>query len=336
MTEGVLDHAALEELVRSADPFINPIGPETEVWLDRLEERHDALHQMLDSLLSVEPQTGLDLAASLWRFWWMRGHMTEGREMLERACQVDGPKLGFALMGLGTIAFRQGDLEAAARVFERRLDLVKSSGNPDAIAEAYGDMARIALRRGDFAAVRNLAELGYAAAANTSEAAVRVPLHLRAAAARMEGRFDEARALYLESRNLNERLGNFAMVAAEDHNLVYVELHSGDVAEAERRFNSSSEWIFAHDNAYLRPYALLDAGVLAMHDGSLDRAARLVAAAQRIFEDTDSIPDPDDAVELRDAVAQLKSELGEQFEQAWTEGRQLTVSEAQMFALQTA
>jgi hypothetical protein len=148
----------------------------------------------------------------------------------------------------------------------------------------------------------------------------------------MEGRYDEARNLYLESIDLNAQLGNEVMVAAENHNLIYVELHSGDREEAERRFRSSSEWIFAHDNAYLRPYSFLDAGVLALHDGDLERSCRLVACAQRIFEETDSIPDPDDYVELENAVAELKDRLGSGFEDVWDEGRRLGVEEAVVLA----
>lgn len=322
------DFAALVELVRTAAPFINPTGPDTEIWLDRLEEQHDSLHHTVDEGLSTQPKVGLELAGLLWRFWWMRGHLAEGRAFLERACRIDGPKLEVALLGLGTIAFRQGDVETAARTFQRRLELVTISGSPDDVVGAYTDMARVALRRGDFAEVRKYAELGYAAAGNLPEASIRLPLHMRAAAARMEGHLDEARALYLESRGLNERLGNFPMVAAEDHNLVHVELHAADFAEAKRRFKLSSEWIFAHDNLYLRPYALLDAGVIALHEGALDRAARLVSAAQRVFEETDSLPDPDDAVELNEAVARLKSEFGRGFEGAWASGRQLTFVEA--------
>jgi hypothetical protein len=88
----------------------------------------------------------------------------------------------------------------------------------------------------------------------------------------------------------------------------------------------------ANDNAYLRPYALLDTGMLVLHDGDLERAARLIACAQRIFEDTDSIPDPDDRVELDDAIALLRQRLGEQFDAVWAEGRALSQGGAQALA----
>lgn len=332
MPEPSSDAKATVDFVREAARHINPIGPDTESWLDRLEKRHDAIHEMVEMLMPTDPNTALEMTAVLWRFWWLRGHMAEGRDFLERACRIEGPRRHEALKGLGTIAFRQGDLAVAERSFRNRLSEVEASGNQREIADACADMARVALRRADYAETRKYADRGYAIALSIGED-LRAPLHVRAAAARMEKRLVEARALYLESRELNQRLGNFGNVAGEDHNLIYVALHAGDLGEAKQRFRASSEWIFAHDDVYLRPYALLDAGVLALHDGELVRSARLVAAALKIFEDTGSVPDPDDAVELRDAEARLRTALGPAFETAWAEGRLLTLSDAQALAL---
>jgi tetratricopeptide (TPR) repeat protein len=320
-----MDDEALVALVREARPYIARTTPETEEWFSRLEEHHDALHELVDSRL--------ELAAALWPFWWLRGHMQEGRDFLERAAAIEGPDREHALKGLGTIAFRQGDLEAAERAFQARFALVEGSARQRDVVDALTDLSRIALRRGDFAGVRAYADRAYSAAlAMGEQEPLRLPLHLRAAAARMEGRLDEARALYLESRELSERLGYDPMVAGEDHNLVHVALRSGDREEAGRRFRSSSDWILGNDNAYMRPYAFLDAGVLALHDGDLERAGRLIACAQRIFEETESIPDPDDHVELDEAVARLKQELGDRFDAVWGEGRTLGPGEAEALA----
>jgi tetratricopeptide (TPR) repeat protein len=336
---GVTDRAAagdvgsLMALAREARPHLARTGPATEAWLSRLEERHDALHDLADQLFVTDPRTALELSAALWPFWWQRGHMREGRELLERAATInDGADRREALKGLGTIAFRQGDAEVAERAFLERLELVEREGTQRELVDSLTDLSRIALRRGDFAYVRRYAERGYAASEGLDREAIGMPLHMRAAAARMEGRLDEARALYLESRELNESLGNSVNVAGEDHNLVHVALRSGDREEAERRFRASSEWILENENAYLRPYTFLDAGVLALYDGDLDRAGRLIACAERIFEETDAIPDPDDRVELDEAVARLRRELGHQFDGVWAEGRALSPDEAQALA----
>jgi hypothetical protein len=125
----------------------------------------------------------------------------------------------------------------------------------------------------------------------------------------MEADYAAARELYLRSIDLNTKLGNEANVAGENHNLFYVRLHSGDLEEARRRFDAFAEWTLANDNAYLRPYVFLDAGVLALHEGDVERAGGLVSCAERVFRETDSIPDPDDHVELDNAVAQLRDRL---------------------------
>jgi tetratricopeptide (TPR) repeat protein len=334
-TRGRDDEVTVIELVDLARPHILLRDKEIQQWLDRLERRHDELTQLVEHRLTTDPGNAPELAAVLWRFWWQRGHMAEGRQFLERAAAIDHPDREQVLKGLGTIAFRQGDPEVAEQAFLDRLELVQQETDRRKLADAYADLARIALRRGDFPAVRSYAERGYEAAAGLGPDAIGAPLHLRAAAARMEGRLDEARALYLESRALSERLGNLANVAGEDHNLFHVALHSGDRAEAERRFRSSSQWIFAADDAYLRPYAMLDAGILALTDGDLERACHLVSAAQRIFEESGAIPDPDDRVELDHAVASLRDKLSDRFDDLWAAGRALNFEDARTLATRT-
>jgi tetratricopeptide (TPR) repeat protein len=327
----------LLELVREARPHLLRADPQTESYMDRLEERHDELDALVDRMLAEDPAAGADACATLWNFWWQRGHMSEGRQFLDRAAvSGGGDRLG-VLTGLGTMAFRQGDLDAAARAFEQRYELVRANGSKAELAEACADLARVALRRGDFAGVRRWADAGYAAAEELDEpGALRLPLHMQAAAARMEGRYDEARRLYLRSIELNEQLGNEINIAGENHNLFYVELHSGNHEEARKRLAVAREWIFAHENAYLRPYIFLDCGVLALHNGDDESACRLVACADRIFRETDSIPDPDDYVELESATATLRERLGSRFDAIWTAGSALDDDHARELAEATA
>jgi tetratricopeptide (TPR) repeat protein len=320
-------------LVREAAPHLLRADPETEGYMARLEERHDEIHARVERLLVDDPASAADSCAALYTFWWQRGHMIEGRQLLERAAATGAGDHAGVLRGLGTIAFRQGDLDAAARAFEERYALVEPAGPSDELASACADLARVALRGGNFAEVRRWAERGYEAAEGLDDrGAIRLPLHMRAAAARMEGRYDEARELYLRSIELNEELGNAVNIAGENHNLVHVELRSGNREAAGRRFAAASEWIFANENEYLRPYVFLDAGVIALHDGDDERACRLVACADRIFRDTDAIPDPDDYVELEEAVARLRERLGERFDGTWAEGRELGQERAQELA----
>ena len=102
-------------------------------------------------------------------------------------------------------------------------------------------MARVALRRGEYQRVAELAgEARDLARSGNERRLERIPLHMQAAAARMRGDLGPARELYLESIELNRQLGDDRMVAGEYRNLAYVELHDGHVARARDLFSSSA------------------------------------------------------------------------------------------------
>ena len=84
------NHAAwFLDLAIEAEPHLP--GPSAVSWLDRLESDHDNLRAALDWLRSQgDGERAVTLAAALWRFWWLRGHIAEGRKQLETALAVAG------------------------------------------------------------------------------------------------------------------------------------------------------------------------------------------------------------------------------------------------------
>jgi hypothetical protein len=256
--------------------------------------------------------------------------MGEGREFLERAAASGAGDRAGVLKGLGTIAFRQGDSTpptAPSRSGMSSWLLRRRSRTPTATWPGWRSGAATSPRCGSglSGATRRRSRSTIRLPSGSASTCGPQPIGWRATSSR-------ARELYLRSIELNEQLGNEVNVAGENHNLVHVELRSGNRDEARRRFAAASEWIFAHDNEYMRPYVFLDAGVLALQDGDDERACRLVACADRIFRDTDAIPDPDDFVELEKAVATLRERLGERFDGTWAEGRELSEERAQELA----
>ena len=70
------------QLVEAADLR----GPEQGRWLDVLDEEQDNIRAALDHAhLSDDAETEVRLVVALWRFWWLRGYLVEGRARLEEA-----------------------------------------------------------------------------------------------------------------------------------------------------------------------------------------------------------------------------------------------------------
>ena len=59
---------------------------------------------------------------------------------------------------------------------------------------------------------------------------------MQAQGTRFTGDFEQAAALFEESLALNRRIGDLGMVGVELHNLGHVEIHRGNIDQAERYF----------------------------------------------------------------------------------------------------
>src|SRR5215210_1122959 len=99
--------------------------PEEATGLERLDVEHDNMRAALSwTLESKEAELGLRLAGTLWRFWWMRGHYSEGRRWLEEALAKDGgapAARAKALEAVGWLADDQGDIDRAVAAAEEGL-----------------------------------------------------------------------------------------------------------------------------------------------------------------------------------------------------------------------
>lgn len=99
-------------LAEEAEPKL--MTAEQMTWLDLLEREHNNLRVALRwSLDLAGAETALRLVGALWRFWHVRGHLSEGRRWLEEALALDGgePSLRARVLSGGCeVAHSQGDL----------------------------------------------------------------------------------------------------------------------------------------------------------------------------------------------------------------------------------
>jgi hypothetical protein len=148
-------HAAyVLALAEEAEPAL--AGPRQGAWLARLETEHDNLRAVLRWAREDEGhrEVGLRLAAAVWRFWNVRGHLSEGRGWLEEvsAPAGAGAHTSFgtaavrakALNGAGVLAYEQGDYARATVLHEESLALRHELGHKQGIAANLDWLARAA------------------------------------------------------------------------------------------------------------------------------------------------------------------------------------------------
>jgi DNA-binding CsgD family transcriptional regulator/tetratricopeptide (TPR) repeat protein len=149
-------HAAyFLELAEEAEPKL--MGAEQGRWLNRLELERDNLRVALRwALCREEPTTALRLGGALWRFWFRRGYLSEGRGYLEAALAgshaVAPGRRAKVLTGAGILAHYQGDLVRTATLCGESLAVCRRLGDTVGIVDALHGLALVARSGGRYAA----------------------------------------------------------------------------------------------------------------------------------------------------------------------------------------
>jgi non-specific serine/threonine protein kinase len=132
------------KLAETAEPEL--VGPRVGSWLARLDQDHDNFRAALQWCLERgESELGLRLAGAFYRFWLMRGFLTEGGEWLDRLLALPGaaaPSVGRAKAVNGAAGLASnGEQERALRLAEEAVDLWRTLGEDAGLASALAFMA---------------------------------------------------------------------------------------------------------------------------------------------------------------------------------------------------
>ena len=140
-------------------------GARQAIWLDRFESELPNFRAALIWLTEVgDPNgKGLRLARSLWRFWWLRGYVGEGRAHLATLLAVAGTgapneQRTRALHTLGLLALRQGDTAEAQQRFEDALHVAEAEHDRPNMAASLTGLGRLAYEEGRYSEAQALFE----------------------------------------------------------------------------------------------------------------------------------------------------------------------------------
>ena len=331
---------ALLELAEKAIPGLR--GRDQGLWVERLELEHDNLRGALEWTQAEEgaEETALRLTGALFRFWYVRGHLTEGQQWLEAALargSTAAAPLARALRGAGILAMEQGDNERGTALFERSLALYRELGDKRGLARALGGLGMVALDHAEHGRAETLytEALGLAREIRATDIMGSL-LNNLGETARLRGDYGAARQLYEEALQVSGEAGPH-LTSTILGNLGMVALSEGDIATARQRFEESLPITVKLGGRSGIAAALEGLAELAVREGQLERAARLLGACEALRETINVHVSVADLAEYDRTVTALRDALGEQALAAlWAEGRAMPQEQAIALAIKDA
>jgi predicted ATPase len=310
-------------------------------WLDRLEREHDNFRAALVWLeASGQTQLALGLAGALSRFWYMRGHLAEGRRVLDSLLRADeGPTAARAraLNGAAVMASEIGeDLATGRRRAEEALALHRTLGDAWGATYSMFMLGILATEESNWAtalplfeeslrAFRELGDEHYTLLATDGLAWMYFQL----------GDPERSRALHEDVLQQARAQSDEVVVAVQLFQLATFAFDEGRVQDALGMQKESLRINRDHS----RPGGIVEnlchfANYLAA-EGRAEMAARLLSRAEALTEEIGGVPSW--VAELNHKTLKtIHTELDETaLAQAWEQGRALSVDEAVALALES-
>ncbi len=316
-------------------------GPHQGVWLERLETELDNLRAALawSRDRTGEAGTLLRLAVALWRFWFMRGRVTEGRKYLEDALERDRdapPRVVLkALDAAAHLARQLGDYPRAVTLAERGLALAREHEDREGTAMFLDALGIVAGLQGDLHRARTTCEGSLALWRELGDKwQISTMLRELGAFANFQGDYAAAAAYCTESLELARDLGDQHRIAFALKGLGDVALRAGDTPRAAALLAEALTLSRETGNLTTTGMSLEGLTAVAAAEGRYDRAARLAGAAEALREAHGWYRAAVNQRAFEACTDAARASLpGPAFLAAWEAGRAMTPAEAIEYAL---
>jgi predicted ATPase len=270
------------------------------------------------------------LAAAVGEYCYMRGPYGEARQWLEAAI-ADPPKdarlHALVARSLGMVSIEQGDYARATAAHERAASLFRSIGDADMEARSLANIGTAAIYLDEHDRARELFTAALERARTLDDEYRRdwqeqLVVNSLGHLEYLDGRLREAARWFERSLAICERIDDVEGAATATMNLGLVALRLGRLDDAESRLRGGLR--LAEELQRPQPTAMcvLCLAAVAGRRGDLERSARLLGAADAMFEDYGVELDPYER-EIRDeAVAVVEAAMGtEAADEAFARGR---------------
>jgi predicted ATPase/DNA-binding XRE family transcriptional regulator len=257
-------------------------------WVNLLTAEHDNLRAALAWLIEAQDaEMSQQLAGALPRFWFTRGHISEGRGWLERALALGAdtpPAIRVrALCGLGVLAGFQHDYQRAATVLDEAMVIAEAANLASGVAYAHFGQGLLCLHQSDFVSAmahgvvsrdgfETLDEWGRASMAHL----------LMARAAHYSGDLAMADELYEQFLEIALRLDDVYIIAHARQSLALLAQSRGDYERALPHYIESFELYRLCAEPWSIAACLAGVASVIAVRGRAEQAAQLLGAAEEL------------------------------------------------------
>ena len=319
------------------------VGPTQTHWMQQLEREHDNLRTALEFCLS-EPASvplGQTLAGALWKFWWNRGHLTEGREWYERTLAQEGGEAptqarAAALHGASVLAGAQTDYAAAERYGQQSLELRRALDDKRGMSASLNSLGNSAFFQADYATAQRYHEASLALKRELGDkSGISISLNNLGNIAHQRGDLAEALRYHEESLALKQELGDKNGVASSLLNLGNIAQRQSNNEAARAYFQQSLRTRQELEDRFNVIICLESLANLALDEKNFSHAALLWGAATRLKEEIGAATPRSIQESHLYHLESTRAGLGDEaFEAAFARGYGLTLEEAITLALE--
>ncbi len=263
------------------------LGPEQSAWLDRLEEEHDNLR----AALTVPGETSLKLTGLLWRYWMMRGYVTEGRQrcaalLAEYGAEQPSASLAAALHAAGSLAMVQSDYVEARPFLDRAAAMRRELGDRAGEAASLGNLATISQVEGDLVSAQRQFARGVDLFRQLGlYNDIAIGLTCLGTIAQAQGDYAAARDFISEAVLITRKTGNRAAEANALNNLGVVEKEAGNLDASRASFENALAINRELGFGWEISLNLTNLGSAAINDGDYESARKMLVEALTIMRD---------------------------------------------------
>jgi predicted ATPase/DNA-binding SARP family transcriptional activator len=271
----------------------------------------------------------------------MQGDLTEAagyhRESLAIHREVGSQRgVAGALHNLATVMIALGDYTASRSLLEEALSVNREIGNPQWEANNLNNLGNIADDHDQHDESRTRYEEALVIHRKLgNEGGVALSLTNLGIVASKQKDFERARAAFEESLAINRRLGDQWAIALTLFNLGNLALDEGDLHDARVRFQEAMVMQREIGDRHGVANSLLSLAGHALAAGHpAARAARLLGAVERLYDETGGEVAPTTRAFIEKRTAAVRAALSEKaLAGAWAAGRAMSLAEAVDFAL---